>query len=154
MQRDMKMKEIISQQLHNNLSSLLFYLGITLIPIIIISLTLTIRRLKIKELAEKLKIYFVLSVIMLMGLVSFIPVASSSINLVRDYNEQIILTKEGYVDKRLIKAKIPVIEIDDEQFTMSPKVGNAKVGEYCVIKYFKYSKYIYSLNIEEPPSDK
>ena len=148
------MKEMILQQLHNNVSSLIFYLGITLIPIIIITLTLTIKRLKIKELEEKLKVYFVLSVIMLMGLVSFIPVASSSINLMRDYNEQTTLTKAGYVDKRLIKAKIPVIEIDDEQFAMSPKVGNAKVGEYCVIEYFKYSKYIYSLNIEEPSSDK
>ncbi len=146
------MTEMISEQLHNNTSALILYLGITLIPIIIIILTLTIKGFRIKKLAERLKTYFVLSVIMLMGLISFVPVASLSINLARDYNEQTILTKEGYVERRLAKAKIPVIEIDDEQFTMSYKVGNAKVGEYCVIEYFKYSKYIYSLSIEEPPS--
>lgn len=43
------------------------------------------------------------SIILLIGIISFVPVASLIFNLTRDYHEQTILVKEGYIDRTMMK---------------------------------------------------
>lgn len=144
------MKELILKQIQSFEPAIILSLGIIVIPLIAAILTVKITGYKPKKLLDKLTICIVPSIILLIGIISFVPVANLIFNLTRDYHEQTILVKEGYIDRKLARAKLPAIEINDEVYIMSPQVVKAEVGEYCVIEYFEHSKYIYSLYIEKP----
>ena len=144
------MKEVILQQIRNNVPALILSFAVTIIPIIIVVIISRDFDTNIKNILKKVVTYLGLAVIIFMGLASLIPVARLTINLARDYNQPTIFTKEGAIDGKSSMAKLPVLIIDSERFILSSKIGSAKTGDYCDIEYFKYSKYVYSISIEKP----
>ena len=140
------MKEMISEQIQIITPYLLASLGLVLILLIAFVLLLTIKRFKRKPIIKRLPYLVFLSVFIVIGILSVTPQVGFTLNLCRDKNELAILEKEGIIDD-ISLYKLPIIEVENMRFTLSPRIGKAKVGDYCKFKYFKYSKYIYSIEI-------
>lgn len=143
------MQEVILEQIRNNVPALVLSFVVIIIPVIVAVLISRDFEADAIKIVKKVVTYLGLAAIIFMGSVSLIPVASLTVNLIRDYNQPTILTQEGIIDSKSSTAKIPVIDINGEQFILSSKIGSAKTGEYCKIEYFKYSKYVYTISKEE-----
>lgn len=143
------MQEVILEQIRDNVPALVLSFVVIIIPVIVAVLISRDFEANAIIIVKKVVTYLGLATIIFMGVVSLIPVASLTVNLARDYNQPTILTEEGVIDGKSSKVKIPVIEINGEQFILSSKIGSAKTGEYCEIEYFKYSKYVYTISKEE-----
>lgn len=144
------MQEVILEQIRSNAFALAWSFVIITIPVIVAILISKYFKTNLQEIIKKVATYLWLAMVIFMGFASLIPVASLTVNLARDYNKPVIITQEGIIDSKSSKAKIPVIEINGEQFILSSKIGRAKTGEYCKIEYFKYSKYVYTISKAEP----
>ena len=150
------MKETIAELIRVHIENIIFYVVITGFFLITVLIVLALckpilskRIIKQTVLMFKFSLYMFLCGVIVMGITSLLPRIILTVDLLKDYNQQIILVKEGTVDMRLTRMKLPVIEMDGNKFILSSNVYRVKEGEYCKIEYLKYSKYVVDLKIKE-----
>lgn len=141
------MKEFLTNQINNHTGQLLF----DLVPVIIILVVLIIIFIlsdKVISIWRRLVICVGLVAAMALFLLDFIPLAIVQFDLIKDYNQPVLLSKEGVVENQFLFRKLDFAVIDKERFILSGEL-KAESGEKVKIEYFENSKYIYTLTIED-----
>jgi len=142
------MNEMIAELINGKINTLLFYLPFILVPAVLFTLMYKIKKMRPKKMASKISIYAFLCAALLAGLIGFIPTVVPTINLVKDYNDPVILSNIGNVDDRIIRAKqSDFIRIDNEMYIQSPDIEKLEEGNEYEIHYLKNSKYIFKAKL-------
>lgn len=142
------MEEMILDLIYGNINGILFYFGVIVISIIIVILMSKIEKFMPKKPMHKISSYAFLGAAFIMGIYGIAPTIGPTINLIKDYNEQVFLSKEGIVEERINRPKdSDLIEFENQLFILPYYAEQIKEGDYCEIYYLKNSKYIYKFEI-------
>lgn len=91
---------MILEQIRDNVPAMVLSFVIIVIQVVVAALISRDFKTNLQEIIKKVATYLCLAVVMFMGFVSLIPVASFTVNLARDYNKPIIITQEGIIDSK------------------------------------------------------
>lgn len=140
------MDEMLSNLISANINVTVFYFSIvvflSIIPIVLVLV-------KPNRFLSRARSYIFLFGVVIMGIIAITPIMMPTINLLKDYQHKILYVQEGVVEDRYIRKEHYFIEIDNKQFIVPTAIEGVKEGQYCSIEYFKYSKYIYQLEIKK-----
>ena len=141
------MNEMILELILNQIDAIVLYSFFSVMGIVAIVLLLTFY--EFKNASIKYRVYPFLLALFMMVILGVVPRIGLTYNLLKDYNRQTEIAKEGVVTQQFIKLKMIYIEVDNERFLLSKKFELPNIGDKCEFLYLEHSHLVYDLIIRK-----